>query len=241
MFMTCDDNKIRLLTPKTSEFSTISGIHQHKAEISAIKCRGDIIISGCIEGYVGVSSIKMGSMVALIGSRETEELNGSINHLEFAGGYFISGSSLDSIDWFDLGKTKKLFNNPLEVYFIFNSGLAHMHSMARKITWTYVQCEHDQGHHLRVWLPQPLERSEQDGGRKYNPRLVGWGAQSSGRLWGWNSEGFRCEKTHLNLNCYNFVVSFLYYLSFSQSEFFCFVLFHFILLFFSSFFLSVIN
>lgn len=111
MYVACDDNRIRLLTPKTGEFITISGIQQHQAEISAIRSKGDVIISGCIEGFVGVTNIKKGAMLALIGSKETEETNGSINHLEFAGSYFISGSSVECIDWYDLAKTKKLFHN----------------------------------------------------------------------------------------------------------------------------------
>ena len=57
-------------------------------------------------------------MMALIGSKETEDTSGSINHLEFAGNYFISGSSEDHVDWFDLTKTKKLFRSTLEVILI---------------------------------------------------------------------------------------------------------------------------
>lgn len=55
-------------------------------------------------------------MTTLIGTKQTEETDGAINQLEFAGSYFISGSAEDKIDWYDLGKAKKLFTSAIEVY-----------------------------------------------------------------------------------------------------------------------------
>lgn len=56
-------------------------------------------------------------MTTLIGSKQTEDLEGSINVLEFAGNYFMAGSVSDNIDWYDLSKTKKLFKSPIQVIF----------------------------------------------------------------------------------------------------------------------------
>ena len=49
-------------------------------------------------------------MTALIGTKETEEIYGGINHIQFAGNYFIAGPAQDCIDWFDLTKTKRIFH-----------------------------------------------------------------------------------------------------------------------------------
>lgn len=56
-------------------------------------------------------------MTTLIGSKQTQDLEGSINVLEFAGNYFMAGSVSDNIDWYDLSKTKKLFKSPIQVIF----------------------------------------------------------------------------------------------------------------------------
>jgi hypothetical protein len=79
--MACDDHRLRLLTPKTSEIAVIAGHKQHKAEISALKTKGDIVLSGCIEGRICVTSIKKSAITALIETRETEDIDAPINQL----------------------------------------------------------------------------------------------------------------------------------------------------------------
>ena len=51
---------------------TIGSHIQHNSEISAMKVKGNIIVSGCIDGYVGISSISNCKMMALIGTKEAE-------------------------------------------------------------------------------------------------------------------------------------------------------------------------
>lgn len=79
--------------------------------------KGNIILTGCIDGYVGVSNIKNNMMTAILGTKETDEIYGSINHLQFAGNYFIAGAAQECIDWYDLTKTKKIFHSEMEVHF----------------------------------------------------------------------------------------------------------------------------
>lgn len=67
----CEDSRLRLLTPKTSEIVVVSGIKQHKSELSVIKTKGDIVLSGCIDGYIGITSLKKASLTTLIGTKET--------------------------------------------------------------------------------------------------------------------------------------------------------------------------
>lgn len=45
----------------------MTGQKQHKSEISAVRTKGDVILSGCIDGFVGISSIKKSTMNTLIG------------------------------------------------------------------------------------------------------------------------------------------------------------------------------
>lgn len=79
--LACDDNKLRLLTPKTSEIVTVAGVKQHKSQISVLKTKGDFILSGCIDGYIGVTTIKKATMTTLIGIKQTEDVDGAINQL----------------------------------------------------------------------------------------------------------------------------------------------------------------
>jgi hypothetical protein len=129
--MACADNKLRLLTPKTSEIVTIAGAKQHKSEISVLKTKGDIVLSGCIEGCIGVTTIKKSAMTALLATREPTDPDGPINQLEFAGNNFIIGSTFNYIDWYDLSKTKKLFQSPTEVRHHHNAGRLLRHMLAR--------------------------------------------------------------------------------------------------------------
>lgn len=62
-------------------------------------------------------------MTTLIGTKETESLEGAINQLEFAGAYFMAGCTEGRIDWYDLGKAKKLIQSPIEVKIISNLGI----------------------------------------------------------------------------------------------------------------------
>lgn len=96
---------------------TVSGVKQHNSEITALATKGDFILSGCLDGYIGITTIKKASMTTLIGTKETENVDGSINQLEFAGNYFISGSIHEKIDWYDLGKAKKIISSPLKVFY----------------------------------------------------------------------------------------------------------------------------
>lgn len=65
--LACDDNKLRLLTPKTSEIVTVAGVKQHQSEISVLKTKGDFVLTGCIDGYIGVTSLKKATLTTLIG------------------------------------------------------------------------------------------------------------------------------------------------------------------------------
>lgn len=57
----------------------MTGQKQHKSEISAVRTKGDVILSGCIDGFVGISSIKKSTMNTLIGGNEKEDADLAIN------------------------------------------------------------------------------------------------------------------------------------------------------------------
>jgi WD40 repeat protein len=67
--LACEDNRLRVLIPKTSEFKTITGPLQHQTEISAIKSKDNFLVSGCIDGYIGVASLSNYKMLSMIGAK----------------------------------------------------------------------------------------------------------------------------------------------------------------------------
>lgn len=39
------------------------------------------MLTGCIDGYIGVTSLKKATLTTLIGVKETEDVDGAINNL----------------------------------------------------------------------------------------------------------------------------------------------------------------
>lgn len=54
-------------------------------------------------------------MMTMIGTKEVQEVNGSVNQIEFAGNYVMVATTEEKLGWYDPNKAKKIFTNELKV------------------------------------------------------------------------------------------------------------------------------
>ncbi len=80
--------KLRVITPKEHSIHKITGPAFHSEEITALETTGNLIYSGCLDGYLCISNIAKRGIVG-----KTDKLNGTIHSILPMNNYLLTGMS----------------------------------------------------------------------------------------------------------------------------------------------------